>query len=205
MRQRRGFTLIEMMISLALLAIVLQIGYVMLSDTLDGEESLRRRMDAEQTADGLRDLLAGDFRNVLLPEPTSAGEKEAKAVGRLEAARGPSGLTALSFWVLAEPEGYPGAGRIDPVEVRYAVETDRNTRTGRLVRAGRQEEVLAAGVRAFDLEAFDGRQWSPWTPPSGGQAVRLPAALRLRLRFEDGRTAERTILLERFCGQASAP
>ena len=74
MRRPGGFTLIEVLVALVLLAVVLQIAYVFLAGSLDAEESIRGRLAVEQTADGLRDILAADLDLVALPR----NEEEAK-------------------------------------------------------------------------------------------------------------------------------
>ena len=148
MKRRRGLTMIEMLVSLALLAVILVICYALLADTLDGDQTVRRQIDFAQTADGIRDLLATDLNNILMPEaqsagnatghptagPTSTQSQDAPAGQQaqgataspakeppLTLARGPAGLSELAFAVACEPVEYAAANG-GPTKVSYALQ-----------------------------------------------------------------------------------
>lgn len=199
--RRRAFTLMEMMVSLALLAVILAISYGILDSTLSAEEAARRQMAYSQVADGVAALLETDLGNVLLPEPKqeATGPKDEKskedAVDAPILTRDSTGLVELGFTVRRQPGARVLTERQGPAEVRYQLR--REAEMLRLVRRARDEETVATGLSRLDLERFAGGRWQSWELDPDDPEAALPSALRVVIGFEDGPQLTRTVFLAR--------
>ncbi len=198
-RSARGFTLVELLVALALFALVSGFAYRGLAAMLDSREALRR--DARKWRDTAlfvgrveRDLAAVLARpavgpsGTLLPAVSSVLDTPAREAG-LSLSRSGSPLQRN---VLAAPQ-----------RVAYRL---RGGRIERLVWPGldaapRAEPVavpVLAPVRALAfrfLDAGSGEWRGTWGPPGGREAP--PAAVEVRVELGSGETIVRLVDLPR--------
>jgi len=192
MMRSGGYTLIEVLVALVLLAVVLQIAYGFLAGSLDAEESLRRRLAVEQTADGLRDMLLADLDLVALPQ----SEEEARKlkVPPLRLVRNDQGLAELQIAGRRDAAALGTASGTEPLPLVYRLR--EGPQGGRLlVREGRHTETVAQGLATVDLECRREGRWQPWVVDEGVKMPSVPPALRLVIVFADGTHATRTLLV----------
>jgi general secretion pathway protein J len=189
----RGFTLLETLIALAILAMISTLGYRAVSALVDSEAQLTSESLRWRTLDALFARLEADLRQAL-PREARVGAARAPAwLADVEA----SGNTALEI-SRAGPEftADPGAAgqRIgyrldgDVVNVLYWPRLDRPAGAVPVAHA------LAGGVATFSLQFLDtGGAWRARWPALGEPA--LPRAVRVELDLADGSRVERLLAL----------
>jgi len=190
-----GFTLLELLVALALFALVAAMGYGGLSAMVRAQDGLRaqsERLAALQLAVG---LLERDLRQAV-PRPIRdrAGEQRAALSGQSRALE-LSALAPASAIVLTRPSlqrvGYFWDQK-RLVRQTYAV-LDRAPGTQA------QNKVLMEDVEDVTLRYLSReRQWfDAWPARSGGQQdpQALPLAIELRLRLADYGTIRRVLVL----------
>ena len=210
-----GFTLIELIVSLAIMVGVLAGAYYSVSSALDGQKMVESRADVAQAGRVALALLSQDLRSACPLSP----ELEFVGLHRMREDMPADNLDfATHNW---SPEA-PGEG--DFCEVSYFVE--RNPETGDVglwrrrdsspddkpLEGGRREEI-ASGVRGFRLEYFDGFSWyESWGKTSGLEVEQkassrtefnwsgLPDAVRITLTLSTPEEATR----KRFSRQKPA-
>lgn len=195
---RSGFTLIELVISTALMAMILAAAYVCLRAGLTGQQSIEAREGALQNARVALALLSADLRCAC---PLS---KDTEFVG-MQRTVGETRADNLDF---ATRNYTPRRLRqSDWCEVSYFLDKAPAARTFSLWRrrdptpdddpfAGGSREEIAQGVHALRFEYYDGFDWyDEWGDPQGrGKAstswrdkpnlVGLPEAVRITLWLE---------------------
>ncbi len=215
MRMRRGpdrcecgFTLMELMISATLMALILTAAYQCFSAAIAAQRLMDPRLESAQSARVILDRMAADLRSACPLPGGSAFLGLDRRVGEVEA-------DSLDFATHHYTPAVAGEG--DYCAVSYFVERDE--RTGLLnlcrqrnpgipldtVRRG-PKDVLLAGVRQLQIEHYDGFEWyESWGDAEGGvrsessrrerdnlsgmpEAVRITLALEVnpRPRREDG-------------------
>lgn len=179
---RRGFTLLEMLLAVTLLAVVMAAGYAMLSTGLSARRSIDRADAAGRSLALAVELLARDLASTLPPDGLLAGsfigldEPDGDEL-TLHASLAPTGTAD------DEPHG-------DVARVAFRLETDE-TGSATLVRqvvrnllatraVDGDVQPICRGVADFQLAYHDGSQWQDqWD--STLQANALPQAVRIRL------------------------
>jgi general secretion pathway protein J len=189
----RGFTLLETLIALAILAVISTLGYRAVSALVDSEAQLTSESLRWRTLDALFARLESDLRQAL-PREARVGAGRAPAwLADVDS----GGNTALEV-SRAGPEFTtdPGAAgqRIgyrldgDVVNVLYWPQLDRPAGAVPVAHA------LAAGVAAFRLQFLDtGGAWRVRWPALG--EPELPRAVRVELDLADGSRVERLLAL----------
>ncbi|MBN8247795.1 MAG: prepilin-type N-terminal cleavage/methylation domain-containing protein [Verrucomicrobia bacterium] len=201
----RGFTLIEMVISTALMALVLGGAYACLRAGLAGQRLVEPRTDVFQTARVVLDRLSADLR-CACPLPQGApflGEQ--RRIGDASADN-------LDFATHNYTPTRPAEGDF----CEQSVFLEQDPQTGRLtlwrrrnpaiafdpLSGGRREE-LATGIAGLKLEYYDGLKWyDSWGDPEAGTGkpqpsvprpnlVGLPDAVRITLLFDSQPRARR--------------
>jgi len=186
MKQPRGFTLLEILVSLAVLGLILAAAVTLLN-TVTG--SLGREVPAipaRLRLARLADRIKGDLESAYLPSR--------REDYRFTGLAGQEGFGEIRFAACRPPQGedFPRV-----YEVSYAVRTKpRQARRGPLLVTQRQETrgpdaaaaapwyILAEEVAVFTAEFFDGREWLPaWDSEISGT---LPRATRVRIELRDG-------------------
>ena len=208
LRRRRAavaFTLVEMVISAALMAVVLGAAYACLRAGLETRRMVEPRSDVYQAGRVAMSLLAADLRAAcpLHKGPAFLGTQ--RQVGAMDADN--LDLATHNF-----TPARPGEG--DYACVSWFVERDPKTGAASLWRrrnpslafdplSGGVREEIAADVRGFKLEYYDGYDWfSTWGDPAGEakqasslrerpNLVGMPEAVRATLLLAESPTDAR--------------
>ena len=196
-RRRVGFTLIELVISAALMSVVLVAAYACLRAAIAGRKLVETRSDVAQTARVAFALLSADLRAAC---PLS---REFEFLG-LDRALGEVEADNLDFATHNYSPRSPREG--DFCEVSYFVRQDaaggrlslwrrRDSTPDAEPLAGGTLEEIAGGVSALRLEYYDGWEWfDEWGDPEGKRRGQdpltlpsnvsgLPEAVRITLSF----------------------
>ncbi len=209
-RQRAGFTLLEMLLAMGLMAMLAGALYASLSAGFRGRRAAEEALDPARRADAAMAMLGADLLSATPPTGLLAGEFTAQD------ARGEDGEPAdeLRFHALAPDQR--GARPASPVRrVKFGIAADEETGETVLVRRttvnllAPQEpepsvEVLARRVRSLDLAFYDGTAWlDSWDSTAVGDvlpvAVRVSIAVRVEGQ-EEGYALGRVFALP--CGRA---
>jgi prepilin-type N-terminal cleavage/methylation domain-containing protein len=214
-RGEAGFTLIELTIGAALMALILASAYACLSSGLAAQRLLEPRLEAFQSARVALRLMTADLRAAC---PLS---KEADFVG-IDRTMGNVEADNVDFGTLNYTPTRPGEG--DFCQTSYYLDQDpetgdwllwrrRNPRIGVDPFSGGTREEIARGVRQLKLEYYDGFDWfDTWGDAEGdGQAAAssslasnlsgMPEAVRITLAFSAG---ERTKVGEGSTSESGA-
>lgn len=189
----RAFTLIEVLLALAILGVIAVLGYRAVSALSDSETRLSAEAARWQTLDRFFARLEGDFRQAM-PRPARFGEAR---MGAWIGAEDASGNSALEF-SRAGPEFNLEAGsagqriaygfRGGAVEVRYWSSYDRPANTEPTA------YPLVTDVAQFHLSYLTrSGQWSDVWPLTGEPD--LPRAVRVQLTLASGESIERWLAL----------
>ena len=190
---QRGFTLIEVLIALAILALVATLGYRALASLSDSEAQLTAEARHWRNLDGLFARLEADMREALPREVRTGGASDPAWLGAVDAA----GNGELRF-SRAGPEFTiePGSGgqrigyrlRNGAVEVLYWPRLDQ---PGSVLP---QAYPLAYGIARFDVAYMDARgDWRDRWPVLGEPPV--PRAVRVAMTLASGAVVERWVAL----------
>ena len=182
MTREAGFTLIEMLVALALTSMIAAAGSTLLIGTLRASDSLEKTADAVNAADLAHTLMRDDFANAVM------------SAGRF---RRPEESSSAFLAFVRDGWNHPGTDedRASLLAVEYSYSD------GTLVRRAwlrpdpvsatpHMDRELATGLSRLTARYFDGRDWLPeWSSDTG----ELPRAIELRLEYSD-----RDTLTERF-------
>lgn len=194
---RRGFTLIELIVSAALMSVILGAAYACLTAGLQARELVESRSATAQNARVALALMTADLRNATPLSP------EFEFVG-MDRTLGNSEADNLDFATHHYSPLNPREG--DICEVSYFLEEDANESTRTLWRrrdsspddkplAGGDREIIAQGLEGLRFEYYDGLDWyDTWGDPEDRykgtdtlqlpyNAYGLPDAVRITLSF----------------------
>jgi prepilin-type N-terminal cleavage/methylation domain-containing protein len=177
---RRGFTLLELVVAIALTGVVALLVYGAARAALDTEWRLAERRRAVQSDVAWQALLVDALRNVRSPldadQPTLSIESGADAMGRPRdrlsfiTAGGTAPLTGDADWLVTVEAG---GGGLMMLAAPVAVEAPARAIAGK------------PGVTGFAVRAHSGLAGSDWV--EGWRNPRaLPAALELRFSTDSG-------------------
>jgi general secretion pathway protein J len=189
---RTGFTLVEVLIAVAIVALLSLLGYRALSALSDSEEKLSAEATRWRTLDLFFARLEGDLRQAIPRPARFAGTREPPWVGEADAAG--NGVLAFSragpeFALEPSSAGTRLAYRFrnGSVEVLYWASYDRP-------RVEPTAYPLISGVASFRLAylAKNGSWLETW--PHAGESD-LPRAIKVDLTLASGETIERWLAL----------
>lgn len=174
-RRAAGFTLLELLVAIGLMALLSVLGYRGLDSVLRSRDDLRRRDEAlallAQTWTWLeRDIAA------LLPESTAAG-----ALPRLSLAPDENGQPVLAL-TTAQPAG-AGSGRQLPVTVTYRLVDGSLERRERPAGTAGDPTASAEALRLTPAATWRAELWADgrgWVAGGSAQVAR-PVALKVSL------------------------
>jgi general secretion pathway protein J len=189
-----GFTLIEILVALAILGVVALLAYRATAAMTDGEARLAAESDRWRTLDRLFARIESDMREAV---PRGSRHGAASEPAWWAETADSAGNSALVF-TRAGPEfavepgiagqriGYRLTG--DRIEVVYWPQLD-NVDDARAI-----AYPLVAGVRAFRVSQIGaGKLWlARW--PAGGD-IGVPRAAHVELELDDGTAIDRVIVL----------
>ena len=187
----RGFTLLEVLVAMAMTAIIMAGLYGAYSSNVDTIQGARQNAEASQTARIALDLMVKDLESVMTGEGLGVTGTDRTIEGRpadrlvVSATRGgilgetgPStDLRTITYDVEEDPEG-------DDL-ILYRSEEGL---AGPGVSTGRVTYALARNVKALDIVYEDrgGRESEEWSMGDGENKEQLPALIRIRLVLAAG-------------------
>lgn len=194
-RPRRGFTLLELMVAMAMVAIVAASLYAALAIAFKARKSARAQTEVVGSAMIALDVLEQDFRNAVPPAPQ--GTLTAPFVGSTQRI-GLGSVATVSFCTMGrDAVTIDEAGNVNPffdgrrwVELS-AVSTGDGLTLVRRIRRNLltesafeiEEEPLITGVASFEVRYFDGYDWlDEWDSELLGDA--MPLAVEIVLEFD---------------------
>jgi general secretion pathway protein J len=201
----RGFTLLEVMIAVAVLAMIGGLTW----KTFDGAYDLKRRVETaeerDQTVRGALDRIGREVSMTFLSEHYDHKRfRERPTFFRLKDGRGEAQLMVTSF---AHERLHIDAKESDQAIFEYRLERDDAGKTSlfRRVKAqideqpdrGGQRAVLAEDVLRFTVQGWDPRdrewrdEWDSNSPQRTGGAL-VPPRLRIAITVRDEQGKERT-------------
>jgi general secretion pathway protein J len=202
---RRGFTLLEVMIAIAVLAMIGGITW----KSFDGANDLKQRVesaeDRDQTVRGALSRMAREVSMTFLSEHYDHKRfRERPTFFKLKDGRGEADLTITSF---AHERLHVDAKESDQAVFQYKLDRDEDGKQSLFRRVkpqideeperGGERAVLADDVLKFSVEAWDPKQrewreeWDTNSPERTGGAL-IPPRVRISLTVRDEQGKERT-------------
>jgi prepilin-type N-terminal cleavage/methylation domain-containing protein len=210
---RTGFTLLEMILATALIAVVMGVLYATLTIVLKSRDTANAAVAPAKTVLQAADLIRQDFEAVLPPDMVENGKLSGEFVGNTD-----TGSSMLDFYCMGNDAGWavappaaalPGLGApVTETDVPWSegsrhvvlgLKTDVNPPM--LVREVTRNllspvvpdpevEILCRNVKTFDLQYFDGTDWqTEWDSTALGNA--LPLAVQMTLQvYVDSRPGQ---------------
>jgi type II secretory pathway component PulJ len=201
-RRHSAFTLIELVISGALMSVLLAAGYLCLSAGTSSQRIVESRSDAAQTGRVALSMIAADLRSAIQLS------REYEFVGMRRAL---DDIHADNVDFATRNYVPKRRDEADWCETSYFVQKDQRTGEYVLLRrrdaspdpeplSGGSTEEIARGVKGFRLEYYDGWDWyDEWGDPEGKEqfsalpepnASGMPEAVRITLTLATGEKAE---------------
>ena len=193
-----AFTLIELVISSSLMALILASGYVCLSSALSSQKMIQARAEVAQTARVAMGLISADLRSACLLSKDFQFLGMDRMLGDIEADNldfgthnytprrlGEGDFCEVSYFVGLEPESG-----------KFALWRRRDPTLDDEPLAGGSREEIARGIRGLRFEYYDGWEWfDDWGDPEGkGKKENslieqpnlsgLPEAVRITMWFD---------------------
>ena len=191
-----GFTLVELVISSALMTVILVTGYLCLSAGVSSEQLVNTRSEAVQSARVALNLMSADLRSAapLWRELEFVGMR--RKIGSMDADN-------IDFGTRNYTPAKPG--EMDFCEVSYFLQKDPESESYILFRrrdatpdpeplAGGNNEEIARGMAGLRIEYYDGWDWwDEWGDPEGKQRFStfpdpnvsgLPEAVKITLSLD---------------------
>lgn len=202
-RHAAAFTLIELVISSALMALILLSGYMCLSSALSSQKMIQARGEVAQSARVALTMMSADLRSACLLSKEFEFLGMDRMLDDIEADNldfgtrnysprriGEADFCEVSYFVGPEPE----SGKLSLWRRRDPTLDDEPL-------AGGSREEIARGVRGVRFEYYDGWEWfDEWGDPEGKGKARnslieqpnlsgLPEAVRITLWFDSNEKA----------------
>lgn len=182
----RGFTLLEMLVAIAMVAIITASLYSALYVGFRAQRSATRAVEPARSATLTLQLLEQDLEGAMSPTGILAGQFLGTDANGLDGADG------LAFYSSANVPANGESGS-DSRYVEFLVAQAQDDQQPALFRRVTsnllpssaplvREQVLCRNVRAFSLRYFDGTQWlESWD--SAGQGDLLPLGVEVQIEF----------------------
>lgn len=186
MNNEAGFTLIEMLVALALTAMIAVAGTALLTSSLRASGRLNEVAESTWNADLSHTLMRDDFANIVDDPASFAQDPRGDAAVLLS-------LKRRTTRVPVDAVSWPGSVRID---YRYLQGNLVRRIWSDAVQSNDQpafaDRTLATGLEGLRLTFFDGSDWRPeWR---AGQE-HLPRAIAFRLEYGDSDTLTQYFLV----------
>lgn len=187
-----GFTLVEVMMALAIFGLVAATGVTVMAHSVDSQEVLRERMDRLGEVQRSRALLRADLSQAALRLARRSDGSSARDAFLGNRPGEPGPLFAFVRRGLENPAGEPRAS-LEYVE--YRIVDGRLERSARVAVDGAvapPPRVLLDGIRSARVAYRTGDRWNDGWP--GGTGA-LPRAVELELELDGiGRLRQRFLL-----------
>lgn len=187
-----GFTLFEMLVAVALFALMAMLAYGGLERVLTAREAVEREAARWRDLEALFNRLQQDVQAALprpvrnefgVVEPAFQGERV--LVGR----------NAANLWMVRAAADGP------PQRIGYRLRDDvleflQWESLDQPPRAQPRTTVLWRGVKRFDIQYMDTTGWSALWPPNQSSRDAMPRAIEVTVAFDDGLEVQRVLLLK---------
>jgi type II secretion system protein J len=213
--QARGFTLLEILIAIAILALVVSSLYGAYSGTLDTTEMVESIRDVDQVARVALMQMVDDFKSLYYQKAQGEDEESPYSFGGVTEVEGEGGaIVAFATTARLDFDMTFPSQRIN--RVSYVIEKQPdNEKLYRLVRrevpfadlSGERQEVvveIADGIESLSLAYFDedGQQFSQWDSKAEGLLPRL-VQIRLQMAGEKSRVFSTSVAIRQQEGKDS--
>jgi general secretion pathway protein J len=202
---KRGFTLLEVMIAVAVLAMIGGVTFKAFDGAYDLKSRVERAEDRDQTVRAALQRMAREISMTFLSEHFDRKRfRERPTFFKLKDGRGEADLTFTSF---AHERLHIDAKESDQALFQYKLDRDDNGATSLFRRVktvfdeewerGGEKAVLADDVLKFSVEAWDpkDREWrSEWDSNSASRSgqVLIPPRVKIGLTIKDEQGKEKT-------------
>lgn len=193
---KRGFTLIEVLISIALLSLIMLMVWQTTSQSISAKRRMEKREELYHYSRVAVDKLTQDISQAFLLKGNphlgvKQGSPQLKTVFK-------GGSDDLHFASLSHLRLFKGSRESEGCEIAYRLETDPDNRDYKMLQRreskvidGNPEEggswvTVANRLKEFHADYYDGEQFdwkSSWDSESS-EKEKLPRAVRLKLTFE---------------------
>lgn len=202
MRSQKGFTLLEVMVGLAVLGIMVTMIWQISSGTIDTKERVEKRDQIYQTARIAMDSIVKDLSMAFLVTNSEllGKTKDGQTVETAFIGDDKGGFDELNFNSFSNWRMYRDTKESEQAEIGYSVERDEEDKElYRLTRRvspylddnvieGGSKEPVAVGITGFELEYYDGREhdWTKnWNSEEVDQKDKMPRAVKVTISFKD--------------------
>lgn len=197
--RRHGFTLVEVLLTLAVLSVVLLLLLSAFTGTGRAREVLSSRSREFRQVRLVMDRLGTEIQGAI----ASPHREESALTCREDRFSGKPAAT-LVFTLLREAESESGRPPSDVVKVRYfprlstdgtSLELHREQSDLPFLgsRIPSREALAAEGLQGFRVELYDGTTWHREWPPAGRPKTGLPGKLAFELTGPRGETYRREV------------
>jgi len=193
-----GFTLIEVLLAVTILAIVSSVMYSSLFGSLDAMDTTREKMDLYEKARLVFTLMEADFQGAYRSEVT-----DYYIFKGVDNQNQDMDNDRVIFISTSHKRMIPDAKELELCEVEYSLLfSDRGDEPVTLMRRtdptpDREPEsggitfVLLENIAGMNVEYFNGREWVPdWN--AKGKGMNLPKVIRIELVFLDNHGEEQS-------------
>jgi general secretion pathway protein J len=201
----KGFTLLEVMIAVAILALIGGLTWKSFDGAYDLKQRVERAEERDQTVRGALDRIVREVSMTFLSEHYDRKRfRERPTFFRLKDGRGDAQLMVTSF---AHERLHVDAKESDEAVFEYRLERDDQGKTSLFRRVkpqidedpgrGGEKAVLAEDVLRFTVQAWDPRdrewrdEWDSGSPQRTGGAL-VPPRVRIAITINDEQGKERT-------------
>ncbi len=202
---RRGFTLLEVMIAVAVLAMIGAVTWKSFDGAYDLKQRVEKAEDRDQTVRAALDRIAREVSMTFLSEHYDRKRfRERPTFFKLRDGRGEADLMISSF---AHERLHVDAKESDQAVFQYKLQTDDEGKRSLFRRVkpqfdedperGGERAVLANDVLKFSVEAWDPKdrewreEWDSNSPQRSGGAL-VPPRVRIALTIKDEQGKEKT-------------
>jgi general secretion pathway protein J len=202
---RRGFTLLEVMIAVAVLAMIGAITYKAFDGAYDLKARVEHAEERDQTARGALQRIAREISMTFLSEHYDKRRFRTRpTLFKLKDGRGEADLLFTSF---AHERLHLDAKESDQAVFQYRLERDDNGNQSIFRRVkpqidedpdrGGEKAVLAENVLRFTIQAWDPKErewrdeWDTNSPTRSGQVL-LPPRVKIAITLKDEQGREKT-------------
>ncbi len=192
---KEGFTLIEVMIAMAILAVMAVLIYTSMSQTIGSKEDVEKKDELGHSANLALNKMSLDLEMAFLlngPEFLgSDGKVKTAFIGKED---------RMDFATLSHVRYFKDAKETDYAEVGYYIENDKEDSSNKLLMRreskgiddkpteGGKSEAMVEGVKELHLEYYDPskKEWlKNWDSTQLDFSNRLPRAVKIELKVQD--------------------